>query len=156
MRTHALLSVLALSAVLAAPPLAGAADRHPSSRGGHGDYRSSRGRGDGHRAPQYRYDRRSRRPAPSYRHAPRYRYDAPRYRYYGPRYRYYRPGYAYRPYYPVPYGYRTWPHAYHPRVYVAPPYPAYPYGYGPVAPYRGGVHGGVSLGFPGFGFSLYF
>jgi hypothetical protein len=152
MRTHALLSVLALSAVLAAPPLAGAADRHPSSRGGHGDYRSSHGRGDsrsyraaprGHYAP-------SRRPAPRYRYAPR------------PRYRYDRPGYAYRPYYATPYYpapyysapyypapgyYRTYPPVY------AAPYPGHPYGY---APYRGGVHGGVSLGFPGFGFSLYF
>jgi len=149
MRTHALLSVLALSAVLAAPPLAGAADRHPSSRGGHGDYRSSAGRSDRHRAPHHRYDNRSRRPAPHYRYAPRYRYDAPRYRYYGPRYRYYGRSYSYRPY-SVPWYYRTYS-----RPYVVAPYPApvYPYGY---APYHGGVHGGVSLGLPGFGFSLYF
>jgi hypothetical protein len=166
MRLRALLTTLALGAALLAPPLAGAADRHPARPG-------DRGRGSSYRhaeryrssAPRYRSghadSRRQYRRAPRY-YAPRYRYDTPRYRYYAPRYRYrpyFRPYYA--PLYPVPVDPYAYPYSgvYPYGVYplspgYAHPYPGYAYPY--PMPYRRGVHGALGLGFPGFGFSLYF
>jgi len=130
MRTHALVPAVLLGLALAAPP-AGADGRH-SDRDAH--RYPSRSYVDRHHSPRGRtYVR----PAPR-RYAPPVRYR------YAPPYRYPGPGYYYRP---------------APRVYYRPAYPVpvVPYGYYP-APryYRGGVHGGVGLGVPGFGISLYF
>jgi hypothetical protein len=145
MRLRALLTTLVLGAALMAPPLAGAADRH-GSRNDHGRRSSYRQHRDDHA-----YSHRQYRPAP--------RHYAPRYRYYAPRYHaYVRPYYA--PLYPAPaypYGYAS-PYAYpYGGVYPYggyPPYAGYAYPY--PLPLRRGVHGAVGLGFPGFGFSVFF
>jgi len=139
MKTQALLPVLVLGAVLVAVPVVGAGDRHSSSR--HGEYHSDH-HGDRYRSapPRYRHDSHR-----HYRPAPRYYSPPPRHRYYEPRYRHYGPTYYYAPR----------PRVYYPPVY---PVPVYPYrAYAPLPPpYRAGVHGGVHLGLPGLGLSLYF
>jgi hypothetical protein len=152
MRFGALVPTLVLGAALVAPTPA-AADHHRSSERGRGGYqRSDRGHGDRYSPRSHRrYDRNrpySSRRGPAYRYTPR-----PRSRsYYRP---YGRP--YYRPYYyGRRYSYPPAPPAYHP---VPRPLPYGYYGgpvWAPPPPLRGGVHGGVSVGLPFFGFSLYF
>ena len=152
MRPGALIPALAFGAALLAPPVAEAQRHRPPERGRGSHYeRSDRGRGRyerGRSRPSYRrgharysYKRGHYRPSPRYRHS------------YRPRH----PGYArpyYRPYYRSPYSYGYQPY---PRRYSGPAPYGYPGpAYGPWPPYRGGVHGRVSIGLPFIGFSLHF
>ena len=144
MRLGALVPALALGAALLTPAAA-EADRHRSpDRRRHSGYdRSSRDHRR-HYAPRAE-PRGHYRPHVRHHYAPRYRHSPPYRRpYYRP---YYRP--HYRPHY--------WPYApygpYPPAYHAVPPVP---YGYWPPVPPRPGLHGGVHLGVPGFGFSLYF
>jgi hypothetical protein len=148
MRPGALIPALAFGAALLAPPIAEADHHRSPERGRRSGYeRSNRGHGRydrGRSGRSYRrgHSRRSYKRGhyrPSRRHRPSYR----------PR----RPGY-YRPWSRPYYSHRPYPHRYY------APYPA-PYGYpgpgyGPYPPYRGGVHGSVSIGLPFIGFSLHF
>jgi len=150
MRLGALVPTLACGAALVVPAVVLAEPGHHRSRDHQrsGYERSSRShggyeRGRSHRSYSRGYsNRHSRGHHRSYGHHPTYRYRRHSYRpHYRPYYRpYVRPYYGYRPYpssysapYPVPYGYQ-----------VAPP------------PFRRGVHGGISIGVPGFGLSLLF
>ncbi|MGD8894845.1 MAG: hypothetical protein PVJ73_02315 [Acidobacteriota bacterium] len=146
MRIRALVPTLAVAAALVAPSsLLAEPDHHRArDRGrGPGYDRSSPGHRDSYRSGG-RSDRSAyQRGYPRvYRHR---RYTPPPRRYLlrSPR------AYRYRPYSRPYYGYRPVPPAYYP--------PHAPYGY-PVGPpiHRGGVHGGISIGVPGFGLSLVF
>jgi hypothetical protein len=136
MRLRALVPALVLGGVLVAPPMAEADGNRRVDRGHRYGYeRSDRGghyRHRSYRRGDHRYYRGHRPHYRRYPHRPRH-YHRPHYRpYWGPR----RP---YRPYYYAPPGY----------PFVPGPL------YGP-PPYRGGVHGSVSVGLPFVGFSLYF
>ena len=158
MRPGALIPALAFGAALLAPSAA-EADRHRSPERGrrphyershrsHGRYERGHSRPSYRRAPVHRSYKRGRHSYKrgQYRPAPRHHH-----RYYRPRHPgYYRP--SYRPHYF--YGYRPYP-----RRYYAPRPVPYGYpgpAYGPWPPYRGGVHGSVSIGLPFIGFSLHF
>jgi hypothetical protein len=148
MRIGALVPALGLAAALVAPPTLDASPDGGRDRRGRSAYdRSARGRGNAYRSGRRSYrdgyrrgsrrgyhrgqrwsPRYARRPYPAYRSYPR-----PYPRPYGYRYRY-RP--APPVYYvprPVPYGVPVWP-----------------------PPYRHGIHGGITIGVPGFGLSLFF
>ena len=146
MRIGALVPALTLAAALGAPSTLPAEPDHRSrDRGRRSGYdRPSPGHRDSYRSGRRSYKKGSHRSyTRGYRHG-HHRY-ARRSR---------RPYYTYRPY-PRSY-YRPYSR-YRP---VRPPYyPPYPVSYGyPLAPppYRGGVHGGISIGVPGFGLSLVF
>ena len=150
MRPGTLIPALAFGAALLAPSAA-EADRHRSPERGrrphyershrsHGRYERGHSRPSYRRAPVHRSYKRGRHSYKRghYRPAPRHHH------------RYYRP--SYRPHYF--YGYRPYP-----RRYYAPRPVPYGYpgpAYGPWPPYRGGVHGSVSIGLPFIGFSLHF
>jgi hypothetical protein len=135
MRLVALVPALVLGGALVAPPIAEADGRRrsdPERR--YGYERSDR---TGQRGRHYRSYRRGHPHHYRYHHRPR-----PYYRPHHRRYRrpYWGPRPPYRPYYFAP---RGFPYA-HPGPLYAPP------------PYRGGVHGSVSIGLPFVGFSLHF
>jgi hypothetical protein len=149
MRYGALVPALTIAAALGAP-LVAEADHHRHRDRRTGYDRPSRGHGDTYRSGRrgQKYHRRDKRAfrrgyTHGYHHGRHhrryYRYPRHLYRPYPPRV-YYRPYSTYRPVPPVHYT----------------PYPG-PYGY-PFAPppYRRGVHGGISIGVPGFGLSLVF
>lgn len=161
----ALAPALALGAVVLVPPPVAEADHHrPSERGRRsGDERSYRGR-DGSQ-PASRHHRGYRKGDARGRHrghryAPRGRDAYGRYPHssYRHSYRPYDPRGVYRSPPPVVYapppGYYARPPGYYapPPGYYAPPRS----GYAPYRRYRGGVHGGVSIGLPFLGFGLYF
>lgn len=141
LRLRALVPALALGGALVAPPVAEADGHRRADRGRRYGYERS-DRSD-HRGRHHR----------SYRPGHHRGHHRPHYRRYhhGPRH-YYRPHHrrVYRPYWDPRPPYR--PHYYAPRGFpYAHPGPVY----GP-PPYRGGVHGSVSIGLPFVGFSLHF
>jgi Ni/Co efflux regulator RcnB len=149
MRYGALVPALTVAAALGAPLVAEADHHRDRDRRSRYD-RPSRGHGGTDRSGRrgHKYRRRDTRASHrGYTHGYHYgRHHRLYYRYPRHHYRPYPPRVYYRPYST----YRPVPPVHH------PPYPV-PYGY-PFAPppYRRGVHGGISIGVPGFGLSLVF